>query len=92
VLGLLEQALPRAAEIGRGAKQPPAIGHQMENQGPTWVSAPSPIDRSCLWRTANTGTSSAKPANTLTSPRPLMAPRTKWFVSTGRSVGQAYPK
>ncbi len=32
-------------------------------------------------RAANTGTSSAKPATRLTSPRPLMAPRAKLFVT-----------
>jgi len=81
-----------AARIVRAARQPPAIGHQMQNQGPTWVSAPPLIDRSCASRTANTGANSAKPANTLTRPRPLMPPRTKWFTSTGRSAGQAYAK
>jgi len=43
-------------------------------------------------RAVNTKASSEKPASRLSTPSPLMAPRTKLFLIRGRSVGQTSAK
>jgi hypothetical protein len=43
-------------------------------------------------RAVNTKASSEKPASRLSTPRPLTAPRTKWFLMSGRRMGQIRAK
>jgi hypothetical protein len=74
---LPNQARARQGWLRRRPAQAPAVGDEMNDQGPASLSARSVTGTSADSRTANIGASSANPAKRLTNPSPVTAPRMK---------------